>query len=601
PKTPYKVKPIDVTTPQGAVAALTNPNLATRYLAWTALHEMGTKAERELRVLYESKEPRHRAQALWLLAMIDGRSDQYIQQGIKDRNPDIRITAIRIARELDADVALYIRQLLRDTAPEVRRECAIALHNLKSAEAATLWAELATTYKGNDRWFLEALGIAADGRWTSFLDAWLKKVGHRWENATNRDVAWRSRGEQTPKLLAEILANPAWTTDDLPRYLRAFDFLEGPEKATILTDLAFHPAAGNAERQIFISSEALARVPGFDISTKPDFAPALDRVLDQLIATPQFISLVEKFKVRDRYSQLLGLAQAHPDDTFGVEAIRALLNLDQPELIKQALAATYEKEPERPLYTARVLGNATDNRANKLLLPVIADANYSTELRREAVRSLGKTKPGAEQLLKLVRADDWDDQLGGAAGAALHAASWPEIRDEGIKLFPLPPTRNNEPLPTIDELLKRNGDVQEGKVSFNTVATCSKCHVVNNIGKEVGPNLTEIGSKLSKQAMWESILFPSAGISHNYETYSVVLNDGNVINGIMISQTPEAVSIRTIEAITHNIKVSDIDEIIKQKISLMPADIQKVLTVDELVNVVEYMMTLTKKTTAASE
>ena len=143
--------------------------------------------------------------------------------------------------------------------------------------------------------------------------------------------------------------------------------------------------------------------------------------------------------------------------------------------------------------------------------------------------------------------------------------------------------------------------MQEGKVSFNTVATCSKCHVVNNIGKEVGPNLTEIGSKLSKQAMWESILFPSAGISHNYETYSVVLNDGNVINGIMISQTPEAVSIRTIEAITHNIKVSDIDEIIKQKISLMPADIQKVLTVDELVNVVEYMMTLTKKTTAASE
>ncbi|MEX0728957.1 MAG: PVC-type heme-binding CxxCH protein, partial [Planctomycetaceae bacterium] len=497
PKTPYKVDPIDVTSAKGAVAALQSPNHATRYLAWMALHEMDASAERELRQLYASQNPRHRARALWLLAKIDGRADQYIQQGIKDRHADIRITALRIARALDADVALYVRQLLRDSAPEVRRECAIALRNIKSAETAALWAELATTYKGNDRWFLEALGIAADGRWTPFLEAWLKKVGHHWEDPANRDVVWRSRGEQTPKLIAEILAKPEWTANDLPRYLRAFDFLSGPEKDAILTDLAFKKSAGDAGRQIFIAAEALARVPGFDIAAKPDFSPSLDRVLDQLIGTPQFVSLVEKFKVRDRYEQLLGLAQAHPDETFGVEAIRALLNLDQTDLINRGLTTESDKEPERPIYTARVLGNATDNRANKLLLPVIADANHSAELRREAVRSLGKTKSGAEQLLKLVRADEWDDQLAGAAAAALHAASWPEVKTEGVKLFPLPPTRNNEPLPSMDELVKRGGDAQEGKVAFNTVATCSKCHVVNNIGKEVGPNLTEIGSKLS--------------------------------------------------------------------------------------------------------
>ncbi|MFN0195165.1 MAG: PVC-type heme-binding CxxCH protein [Planctomycetaceae bacterium] len=601
PKTPYKTEPIDVTSASGAVAALQSPNHAIRYLAWNALHEMGDKAEKDLRKLYESDNPRHRARALWLLAMIKGRTDHYLQQGIKDRDSDIRITALRIARALKGDVVLYVRQLLRDPAPEVRRECALALRNSKSADTPALWTELALSYKGKDRWLLEGLGIAADGRWPEFLEVWQKKVGRHFEKESVRDIVWRSRSPQTPELIAEIMAKPEWTKQDLPRYLRAFDFLSGSEKETVLTKLAFEPATGEVERQTFVASEALSRLPGFDIDTKPDFKPALENILDQLIGTPQFIALVDKFQVRSRYPELLGLAQARPDETLGVEAIRALLNREQTELIEQALHNENEKEIERTIYTARVLGNAADNRSQQFLLPLVGDEKFSAELRREAVRSLGRTRPGAEMILELVRKDEWDDRLSGAAAAALHAATWPEVKAEGIKLFPLPPTRNNEALPPVEELLKRNGNTENGKIAFNTVATCSKCHVVNNIGKDVGPNLTEIGSKLSKQAMWESILFPSAGISHNYETYSAVLNDGNIINGILLSQTAEEISIKTIENITHTIKQADIDEIIKQKISLMPADVQKLLTVDELVDVVEYMMTLKKKTTAAAK
>ncbi|MCH8830947.1 MAG: c-type cytochrome, partial [Planctomycetes bacterium] len=135
---------------------------------------------------------------------------------------------------------------------------------------------------------------------------------------------------------------------------------------------------------------------------------------------------------------------------------------------------------------------------------------------------------------------------------------------------------------------------------FNTTGNCAKCHQVNGLGKQVGPDLSEIGKKLSRRAMYDSILFPSAGISHNYETYIVALESGNTVNGIVVSRTAKSISLKGADAIVRTFKTSDVEFIRKQNVSLMPADLQKTMTADELVDVVAYMMTLKKavKTTS---
>ena len=46
------------------------------------------------------------------------------------------------------------------------------------------------------------------------------------------------------------------------------------------------------------------------------------------------------------------------------------------------------------------------------------------------------------------------------------------------------------------------------------------------------------------------------------------------------------------EAIARTFKMDDVEEVIQQKVSLMPADLQKVLTEEELINIVEYLTTL---------
>jgi putative heme-binding domain-containing protein len=118
---------------------------------------------------------------------------------------------------------------------------------------------------------------------------------------------------------------------------------------------------------------------------------------------------------------------------------------------------------------------------------------------------------------------------------------------------------------------------------------------VDGMGREIGPNLTEIGSKLSREAMFESVLYPSAGISHNFELWTVVKTDGTTLNGLLVSNTDAEVSIKGDDALVRAIPKSDVEELVKQKISLMPADLQKTMTTQELADVVDYMQTLKKK------
>jgi hypothetical protein len=114
---------------------------------------------------------------------------------------------------------------------------AVALRPSKSPKAPQIWAEIAAQHDGKDRWYLEALGIGAEGKWDACLDAYLKKVGDKWNTPAGRDIIWRSRAKKTPDLLVQILKDTATTEDEQPRYIRALDFLAGPEKEAALKKL----------------------------------------------------------------------------------------------------------------------------------------------------------------------------------------------------------------------------------------------------------------------------------------------------------------------------------------------------------------------------
>jgi putative heme-binding domain-containing protein len=108
----------------------------------------------------------------------------------------------------------------------------------------------------------------------------------------------------------------------------------------------------------------------------------------------------------------------------------------------------------------------------------------------------------------------------------------------------------------------------------------------------VGPNLSGVGGKLSRPALYEAILAPSAAISHNYETHTAVLDDGRSVTGLLVSQSREEVVIRGADGIDVTAPAGEIEELVKQPVSLMPADLATTLSADELVDIVAWMETL---------
>ncbi len=587
PGVKYTLPKHDFTTAEGAVEALKSPNLATRYLAWTALREMGAKAEPALLKAWKSEDVRLRARALWLLGRIEDKAQHYITAAVNDENEDIHIVGIRLARQLKLGANAYVFENQAEVSRAVRRECVILM---RYRNTAGTWGTLAMSHDGKDRWFLEALGVGADKNWDDCLDHYLKfhSFGMLPNDRSFRDIIWRSRATRTPQLLAELASDKNTPAEELPRLMRSFDFQKDtPLKQAALVKLAFGEQP-DAARQSFVTAEALARIKNLDLKSNPQHAEAVNKLLERSRNTSLYVEMVGKFHVVEHYPGLLAVAQNQPGEQLGIDAMRLLLERNA----KLALPGLTHKDINAALATVQAIGNAAHVNANPLLLPIVQDAKADLELRRQATRALGKTKPGAEQLIKLAQ----DKQLGKgleiAASSVLHTAPWKDVKAKAAALFPLPAGKDNAPLPAISDLVKLKGKVNNGKLIFAKQGKCADCHIVNGEGKEVGPNLSEIGKKLSKEALYESILYPSAGISHNYETHILETTKGDTVQGILISKTPNEVTLKDKDAILRTFKVADIESLVKSPISLMPADLHKAITTQDLADVVEYMLTL---------
>ncbi|HUE73097.1 MAG TPA: PVC-type heme-binding CxxCH protein [Pirellulaceae bacterium] len=237
PGSKYSVPKFDFATVEGCLKALENANLNVRYHAVTSLVSIADKAHHPVEEAIEkAADPRLKARLLWVLAQMPGEGEEAVVMAALDNDADVRVTAVRIAQRLGLDAEGWAG-LAKDRAPEVRRELAIALRHSKSTKAPQIWAELAAQHDGKDRWYLEALGIGAEGKWDACLDAYLAKVDGKWNTPAGRDIIWRSRGKKSADLLVQILKDTATTEDQQPRYLRALDFLAGPEKEAALKKL----------------------------------------------------------------------------------------------------------------------------------------------------------------------------------------------------------------------------------------------------------------------------------------------------------------------------------------------------------------------------
>ena len=97
---------------------------------------------------------------------------------------------------------------------------------------------------------------------------------------------------------------------------------------------------------------------------------------------------------------------------------------------------------------------------------------------------------------------------------------------------------------------------------------------------------------MGKDAIYESILDPSSGISFDYEAWEIETRSGDEFFGVVVNGTDDELTIKDAQAIPTKIAVKDIARRRKATSSIMPAGLQMTMTTRDLVDLVEYLASL---------
>jgi putative membrane-bound dehydrogenase-like protein len=563
----YMVPQYDFESIEGNVKELQSPNIARRYIAWNNLHKYGTEAEAALESLYEHGESRQRARALWLLSKLPKGKD-YIIAAFDDDDENIRITAIRAARELKkVNFNDFYTRLASDKSPQVRREIAFAI---RYRNLPQVWQKLAKSYTPGDRWYLEALGIAATENWDALLPDYMEEAGDKWiKNDAVLDIIWRSRSSMTMDLLGQII--PQVPLDQRWRYYRAMDFQKKGDRNSVL----FRILADSDEEE-----EKLVILKQLDISNLETY-PKLREELKKSIANAEdadFLDLIKKYRLPDYKDRLLGIIFSEDRRNRNISEAAALF-VDLYG-IKEVTVLCNQKDEEKALQAIGRFGLVDTTPVTNLLISIFSDSKRSQPIREKAMEAMSGWN-SEEILWGLVLKGKVPESLMPIARKIVLRTWHIEIRGAATEFF----KDSGEPDLDVDILIKKSGNSTEGKNVFDLY--CKACHLVKKEGVDFGPGLTQIGSKLSKQGLYNAILNPSEGIGFGYETQEIRFKDGTSIQAIITSKTENEVYVKLPGmAEQTRYSLSQIKEIKQLETSLMP---KFPLTEDEIVDLVSYL------------
>lgn len=173
-----------------------------------------------------------------------------------------------------------------------------------------------------------------------------------------------------------------------------------------------------------------------------------------------------------------------------------------------------------------------------------------------------------------------------------HTADDSTERPFHLHRFLLPWSRDfNDSTPTTDtELAKVDGDWHRGrKVFFSESASCSKCHTVMGQGGRIGPDLSNLIHR-DRTSVLRDITNPSAAINPDYISYQIALTDGNILTG-PVRTSGKMFHVGTSEGKETVIDASQIEVFQPANISIMPEDIEKKISPQDMNDLLAFLLT----------
>ena len=133
------------------------------------------------------------------------------------------------------------------------------------------------------------------------------------------------------------------------------------------------------------------------------------------------------------------------------------------------------------------------------------------------------------------------------------------------------------------------GDGANGRSVFSRL--CVSCHKVGNTGYTFGPDLSDVGKRLNRHELIESIMEPSKKVDPKYVTTTIVTSDGKTSVGFIVEKSKDSITLQMAEGKQRVIPLDEIDQQVETNQSSMPENLVSALSPAEFLDVIEYLST----------
>jgi putative heme-binding domain-containing protein len=353
------------------------------------------------------------------------------------------------------------------------------------------------------------------------------------------------------------------------------------------------------------------------------------RLLNQITGTVQSTGLTwQAAAVEGLAEGLRSRGLAHE----GLSPIQSLVSMDSDEarlghtrfedLLEHAIiqARSPATSPSQRLAAIALLGEAGRAETTSLLLKLIAPAE-STEVQTAAVRACGRLQD-PDLVKALVVSERWRAYLPQVREAVLsilmsRPRNFPVLLDAveqgDIPAWSIDPARRRQLTQYNDPAIKNralalfkdqeSGDRHKIYESYKSVLDlpgnsknghemfkkiCAQCHTYGGEGVAVGPDLTGVQNQPA-EALLLHILIPSYEIVPGFTSYNVETRDGQMLTGLIVSETATTITLKRSLGATDSVLRSNIATISSSGLSLMPDELEKTMTRQELADLIAFL------------
>ena len=134
-------------------------------------------------------------------------------------------------------------------------------------------------------------------------------------------------------------------------------------------------------------------------------------------------------------------------------------------------------------------------------------------------------------------------------------------------------------------------DLARGKKIYSAIL-CSRCHTFRGEGGDIGPDLTQLGTRFSNRDILEAIIKPDKTVSDQYASTVFTLKNGQSVVGRLVSEEAATYTISQNPFVPDQTRKLAKSEVVSKKystVSLMPASLINSLNASELKDFMAYL------------